>query len=88
MKTKDLDKLKQGDIVVFIKPIKGSYFNKYKIGDQYKFDSFNINKNIPVSSCILYLKSLEGELIGFTPSVAYNIVTLQRWRQLQLEKIV
>jgi hypothetical protein len=86
MKTKDLDNLKQGDIVVFIKPINGWAFNKYKIGDQYKFHSFNINS--PMSSSTLYLESLQGEVMGFTPKVAYNIETLQKWRQLQLEKLV
>ena len=86
MKTKDLDNLTQGDIVVFIKPING--FNKYKIGDQYKFHSFNINKNMPMSSNTLYLESLQGEVIAFTSKVAYNIETLQKWRQLQLEKLV
>ncbi len=91
MKTKDLDNLTQGDIVVFIKPITRNWcraFNKYKIGDQYKFHSFNINKNMPMSSNTLYLESLQGEVIAFTPKVAYNIETLQKWRQLQLEKLV
>lgn len=88
MKTKDLDNLTQGDIVVFIKPINGWAFNEYKIGDQYKFHSFNINKNIPMSSNTLYLESLQGEVIAFTSKVAYNIETLQKWRQLQLEKLV
>jgi hypothetical protein len=88
MKTKDLDNLTKGDIVVFIKPINGWAFNKYKIGDQYKFHSFNINKNMPMSSNTLYLESLQGEVIAFTPKVAYNIETLQKWRQLQLEKLV
>ena len=88
MKTKDLDNLTQGDIVVFIKPINGWAFNKYKIVDQYKFHSFNINKNMPMSSNTLYLESLQGEVIAFTPKVAYNIETLQKWRQLQLEKLV
>ena len=86
MKTKDLDNLKQGDIVVFIKPINGWAFNKYKIGDQYKFHSFNIIS--PMSSSTVYLESLQGEVIAFTPKVAYNIETLQKWRQLQLEKLV
>lgn len=86
MKTKDLDNLKQGDIVVFIKPINGWAFNKYKIGDQYKFHSFNIIS--PMSGSTLYLESLQGEVIAFTPKVAYNIETLQKWRQLQLEKLV
>lgn len=86
MKTKDLDKLKEGDIVVFIKPINGWAFNKYQIGDQYKFDRFNIIS--PMSASTLYLRSLEGEIIAFTPSAAYNIETLQKWRQLQLEKLV
>jgi hypothetical protein len=86
MKTKDLDNLKQGDIVVFIKPINGWAFNKYKIGDQYKFHSFNIMS--PMSSSTLYLESLQGEVIAFTPKVAYNIETLQKWRQSQLEKLV
>jgi len=86
MKTKDLDNLKQGDIVVFIKPINGWAFNKYKIGDQYKFHSFNIIS--PMSASTLYLESLQGEVIAFTPKVAYNIETLQKWRQLQLEKLV
>jgi hypothetical protein len=84
MKTKDLDKLNKGDIVVFIKPING--WNKYKIGDQYKFHGFNINS--PMSSSTLYLESLQGEVMGFTPKVAYNIETLQKWRELQLEKLV
>ena len=86
MKTKDLDKLTQGDIVVFIKPINGWAFNKYKIGDQYKFHSFKIMS--PMSSSTVYLESLQGEVIAFTPKVAYNIETLQKWRQLQLEKLV
>ncbi len=86
MKTKDLDNLTQGDIVVFIKPINGWAFNKYKIGDQYKFHSFNILQ--PMSSNTLYLESLQGEVIAFTSKVAYNIETLQKWRQLQLEKLV
>jgi hypothetical protein len=86
MKTKDLDNLTQGDIVVFIKPINGWAFNKYKIGDQYKFHSFNIIS--PMSSSTVYLESLQGEVIAFTPKVAYNIETLQKWRQLQLEKLV
>lgn len=86
MKTKDLDNLTQGDIVVFIKPINGWAFNKYKIGDQYKFHSFNIIS--PMSSSTIYLESLQGEVIAFTPKVAYNIETLQKWRQLQLEKLV
>jgi len=86
MKTKDLDNLSQGDIVVFIKPINGWAFNKYKIGDQYKFHSFNIIS--PMSSSTVYLESLQGEVIAFTPKVAYNIETLQKWRQLQLEKLV
>ena len=86
MKTKDLDNLTQGDIVVFIKPINGWAFNKYKIGDQYKFHSFNIMS--PMSSSTVYLESLQGEVIAFTPKVAYNIETLQKWRQLQLEKLV
>lgn len=86
MKTKDLDNLTQGDIVVFIKPINGWAFNKYKIGDQYKFHSFNISQ--PMSASTFYLESLQGEVIAFTPKVAYNIETLQKWRQLQLEKIV
>jgi len=88
MKTKDLDNLKQGDIVVFIKPINGWAFNKYNIGSQYKFHSFNINKNMPMSSNTVYLESLQGEIIAFTPKVAYNIETLQKWRQSQLEKLV
>ena len=88
MKTKDLDNLKQGDIVVFIKPINGLAFNKYNIGAQYKFHSFNINKNMPMSSNTVYLESLQGEIIAFTPNVAYNIETLQKWRQSQLEKLV
>lgn len=86
MKTKDLDNLTQGDIVVFTKPINGFLFNKYKIGDQYKFHSFNITS--PMSSSTVYLESLQGEVIAFTPKVAYNIETLQKWRQLQLEKLV
>lgn len=86
MKTKDLDNLTQGDIVVFIKPINGWAFNKYKIGDQYKFHSFNILQ--PMSASTVYLESLQGEVIAFTPKVAYNIETLQKWRQLQLEKLV
>lgn len=86
MKTKDLDNLTQGDIVVFIKPINGWAFNKYKIGDQYKFHSFNIMS--PMSSSTVYLESLQGEVIAFTPKVAYNIETLQKWRQLQLEKLI
>jgi len=86
MKTKDLDNLNQGDIVVFIKPINGWAFNKYKIGDQYKFHSFKIMS--PMSASTLYLESLQGEVIAFTPKVAYNIETLQKWRQLQLEKLV
>lgn len=86
MKTKDLDNLTQGDIVVFIKPINGWAFNKYKIGDQYKFHSFNIIS--PMSSSTVYLENLQGEVIAFTPKVAYNIETLQKWRQLQLEKLV
>lgn len=86
MKTKDLDNLTKGDIVVFIKPINGWAFNKYKIGDQYKFHSFIIIS--PMSSSTLYLESLQGEVIAFTPKVAYNIETLQKWRQLQLEKLV
>lgn len=86
MKTKDLDNLTQGDIVVFIKPINGWAFNKYKIGDQYKFHSFNIIS--PMSSSTIYLESLQGEVIAFTSKVAYNIETLQKWRQLQLEKLV
>lgn len=86
MKTKDLDNLTQGDIVVFIKPINGWAFNKFKIGDQYKFHSFNIIS--PMSSSTVYLESLQGEVIAFTPKVAYNIETLQKWRQLQLEKLV
>ena len=86
MKTKDLDNLTQGDIVVFIKPINGWAFNKYKIGDQYKFHSFNIIS--PMSSSTVYLESLQGEVIAFTPKVAYNIETLQKWRQLQLEKLI
>lgn len=76
MKTKDLDNLNQGDIVVFIKPINGWAFNKYKIGDQYKFHSFKIMS--PISSSTLYLESLQGEVIAFTPKVAYNIETLQK----------
>lgn len=86
MKTKDLDNLTQGDIVVFIKPINGWAFNKYKIGDQYKFHSFKIISLDDIGT--VYLESLQGEVIAFTPKVAYNIETLQKWRQLQLEKLV
>lgn len=43
---------------------------------------------MPMSSNTLYLESLQGEVITFTPKVAYNIETLQKWRQLQLEKLV
>jgi hypothetical protein len=43
---------------------------------------------MPMSSNTLYLESLQGEVIAFTPKVAYNIETLQKWRQLQLEKLV
>ena len=43
---------------------------------------------MPMSSNTLYLESLQGEVIAFTSNVAYNIETLQKWRQLQLEKLV
>jgi hypothetical protein len=86
MNTKDLDNLTQGEIVVFIKPIDGWSFNKYKIGDQYKFHSFI--KNNFTSSSSLFLENSKGEIIAFTPKVVHNIETLQKWRQLQLEKLV
>ena len=43
---------------------------------------------MPMSSNTVYLESLQGEIIAFTPKVAYNIETLQKWRQSQLEKLV
>ena len=85
MNLKDIEKLKEGDIVVINKKLKGWAFNKFEVGEKFTFHNIKKSYN---SLNTIYLVRENGELCSFTSNVASNISTIQEWRQSQLEKLV
>jgi hypothetical protein len=86
MKLTDIENLKEGDIVVISKKLKGWAFNKFEVGEKFKFHNFR--KLDIMSASTIYLIRENGELCSFTSNIASNILPLQEWRQSQLEKLV
>jgi len=85
MKLTDIENLKEGDIVVISKKLKGWAFNKFEVGEKFTFHNIKKSYN---SLNTIYLVRENGELCSFTSNIASNILPLQEWRQSQLEKLV
>jgi hypothetical protein len=85
MNLKDIENLKEGDIIVINKKLKGWAFNKFEVGEKFIFHNIKKSYN---SLNTIYLIRESGELCSFTSNIIPNISTIQKWRQSQLEKLV
>lgn len=91
MKLEDIDKLNQGDIVVFIKTSSNiNIHHDYKIGDELIFDRYDY-----MMDALFFIREMENNnamSCQFSPKICKFIVTKNEWirntRNYKIDKIL